>query len=216
MIPPLPNPCPTLREGKFIGAQEHSGFVRTFNWLINILRNIKEYLPTEVNGRTGNISIVAGDGVEVVTSGNTITVGLGAGSRDSDNPDNEEENGGGNQENDPNWNNEEPSETSGADFGSGGGMFRWYPETREIGVGGVMIGRRFIPCTSGMGPGLADNTYQLKVTLSAGGAGSCQVVADSTIGKQPTSTECWIPIYTIADGIVTADYRGAFVVPVWE
>ena len=79
-----------------------------------------------------------------------------------------------------------------------------------------MVGRQWVTAT-GTGSNKSDGTYQLRVTLPSGGSSpTCQVVQESTIGKSPTSTQCWIPIYTISDGKITTDYRGAFVVPCYE
>lgn len=82
----LPNPCPTLREGLSLGAKEHSGFCECWNWVMDFFRNIRENVVTKVNDRTGKIKIVAGDGIDVVASGDTITIGLGSGENtDEDN-----------------------------------------------------------------------------------------------------------------------------------
>lgn len=99
--------------------------------------------------------------------------------------------------------------------GGSGGMFAWTQETRTIGVGGVMIGRQWVTAT-GTGSGKQDAFYSLKCTISNSGSRSCQVVSNATLGQAPTTTECWIPIYTISGGKITADYRGAFVVPAYD
>lgn len=86
---------------------------------------------TRVDGRTGDINIVAGEGIDVIANGNTITVGLGAGKNiDKGNPDNVDPNGGGSEDNPGIWQNAEPSETSGGSGGGGsGGMFAWTEST---------------------------------------------------------------------------------------
>jgi hypothetical protein len=224
MIGKLPEPCPTLRAGLAIGAKEHNGFVNVWNWIVDVFRNIKDKLVTGINGRTGDISIVAGKGIEVVVDAKTITIGIGEGkSKDKDNPDNTSQNGS--TDGSPStWQDKEPSEVTGivpddclsGGSGGGGGMFKWDNDTRTIGVGGAMVGRQFYPATSGTGSNKTDNTYQLKVTLSQNGSVTCAVVAESSIGKAPTTTECWIPIYKITDGKIDIDYRGAFVVPAYD
>lgn len=96
------------------------------------------------------------------------------------------------------------------------GMFKWDSDNKSIGVGGCMVGRKWYTCTSGTGSEKADGTYQLQVTIDTGGSVSLAVVMDSTIPKEPTTTQCWIPIYEIVNGKIENDYRGAFVVPCYE
>ena len=216
MIPQTPNPCPDLQEGLSLGAPEHKGFVTTWNWILNIFRNIKKYLPTAVNGRQGNINIVAGTGIDVIASGNTITIGLGGGnSEDEDNPNNDDPNGGGAEDNPGIWQDAEPAETSGGSFGGGGSMFPWDSDTKTIGPGGCMVGRKWFSCTNGIGSDKADGLYQLRVSINNGGA-YLAVVSDATLGQTPTSSQCWIPIYNIVNGQIDTDYRGAFVVPAYD
>jgi len=85
-LPATPNPFPTLREGLALGAREHSGFVNVWNWLCNIMRNAKEYFTFGVNGRSGDINVVAGEGINVTTEGQTIMISVGTGENtDNDN-----------------------------------------------------------------------------------------------------------------------------------
>ena len=159
MIPQTPNPCPDLKEGLSLGAPEHKGFVTTWNWILNIFRNIKKYLPTAINGRQGNINIVAGTGIDVIASGHTITIGLGSGnSEDEDNPNNDDPNGGGAEDNPGIWQDAEPAETSGGSGYGSGGMFAWDSSTQTIGAGGCMVGRQWVTA-SGTGSGKADGLY---------------------------------------------------------
>lgn len=216
MIGNLPNPCPTLKQGLALGASEHAGFVAVWNWIVDLFRSPKDNFVIGVNDRTGKINIVAGEGVDVITNGNTITIGLGNGaSKDEDNPEGNDPNGGGAQDNDGIWQNAEPAETSGGSF-SGGGMFQWTSSTQTIGAGGCMVGRKWYTCTTGTGSNKGDGLYQLKVSINSSGNVSLEVLIESTLGKAPTTTECWIPIYLIANGQIDVDYRGAFVVPAFD
>jgi len=96
--------------------------------------------------------------------------------------------------------------------GSGGGMFAWDPETRTIGPGGVMAGRKWVSATGTGTAGMGDGTYRLKVTFDG-----LDVTAEVTTDAVTQSdAECWIPIYTISDGEVSEDERGAFAVQCWE
>lgn len=79
-----------------------------------------------------------------------------------------------------------------------------------------MVGRKWYSCNTGIGAGKPDALYQLRVTIYQNGSVSLAVVSDATLGQNPTTTQSWIPIYQIADGKISADYRGAFVVPAYE
>lgn len=110
---------------------------------------------------------------------------------------------------------------SGGGGDGGGGMFAWTPPaegatTGTMGVGGVMVGRKWITAT-GTGSGKAVGvTYSVKITLSASSA-SAEVVSGVSVGTSPSGNISYIPIYTIgSDGKISADYRGAFVVPAYE
>lgn len=99
----------------------------------------------------------------------------------------------------------------------GGGMFAWHPTTKTIGAGGVMVGRRFFLATGTGTANVADGTYFCKVTL--GTPPTVEVVVASTTGGSfpaPGGNISYIPIYTIANGQIYQDYRGAFVVPAYE
>ena len=62
---------------------------------------------------------------------------------------------------------------------------------------------------------MPDGLYQLKITLSSSGT-TCQVVSGVSLGTSPSGDVSYIPIYQISNGEITADYRGAFVVPAYE
>lgn len=66
-LPATPNPFPTLREGYALGANEHRGFVNVWNWLTGIMRKAKDFFCLGLNNRTGDISVVAGEGIDVIT-----------------------------------------------------------------------------------------------------------------------------------------------------
>lgn len=68
-LPATPNPYPTLKEGLALGAREHAGFVNVWNWLCGIMREAKKYFTLGINGRTGDINVVAGEGINVTTEG---------------------------------------------------------------------------------------------------------------------------------------------------
>lgn len=99
----------------------------------------------------------------------------------------------------------------GGGGGGDSGMFHWDEETATMGPGGVMVGRTWVNAT-GTGS-KADGTYYVKVTFTSGGGATAAVVAAE---ETTTDTVCTIPIYTIANGKITTDLRGAFVVPAWE
>ena len=98
--------------------------------------------------------------------------------------------------------------------GGSGGIFAWTAATRTIGPGGCMVGRKWYTA-SGTGSGKPDGLYQLKVTLSSSGA-TCEVVSGVSLGTSPSGDISYIPIYQISNAKITADYRGAFVVPAYE
>ena len=122
---------------------------------------------------------------------------------------------------DTDWLDEYIGEIPSGGGDGGGGMFAWTPPaegatTGTMGVGGVMVGRKWVGAT-GTGSGKAINvTYSVKITLSASGA-SAEVVSGVSVGASPSGNVSYIPIYTIgSDGKISADYRGAFVVPAYE
>lgn len=96
------------------------------------------------------------------------------------------------------------------------GMFKWTPDTRTIGPGGCMVGRQWVTATGTGVAGRGDYLWSLCVTISNTGSVSAKVVSDAPLGKAPTTTQCWIPIYQIINGKIGVDYRGAFVVPAYE
>lgn len=107
-LPTQPNPFPTLREGLALGAREHSGFVNVWNWLCGIMKKAKDYFILGINDRTGNVNVVAGEGINVTTEGNTIMISIGSG-KNTDNDNGNGGSGGGN------------SGGGGGGSGSGGG-----------------------------------------------------------------------------------------------
>lgn len=99
--------------------------------------------------------------------------------------------------------------------GGSGGIFAWTAESRTIGPGGCMVGRKWLTCTTGTGSGKADGLYQLKVVITTNGA-TLEVVSEVSLGTAPNGNVSYIPIYQISNAKISADYRGAFVVPCYE
>lgn len=194
-----------------MGSKQHKGFVNTFNFIVDFFKHIKDYIPVGINNRSGNMYIVAGKGIDVKTEDHKITISFGEGKTEDDNSGT---NPNGSGDGDGAW--YPPPQVEDGKVSMDSGMFKWDSEDKSIGVGGCMVGRKWYTCTSGTGSGKADGTYQLQVTIGSGGGVSLAVVMDSTIGKEPTTTQCWIPIYEIVDGEIENDYRGAFVVPAYE
>lgn len=93
-----------------------------------------------------------------------------------------------------------------------GGMFAWDAAKKSMGPGGALVGRSWV-WAAGTGP-KGDGVYSLKVTFSDSGGASAEVV--DGFGGATTDTTCWIPIYSILDGRIMNDYRGAFIVQCWE
>lgn len=96
--------------------------------------------------------------------------------------------------------------------GGEGGMFNWDPDTRTMGAGGCMVGRTWHGVAAAGSKG--DGTYLLKITLG-NQSDTVEVVEDSGNLERGENIS-YIPIYTIADGEIDQDLRGAFVVPCWE
>ena len=111
-LPATPDPCPDLQEGLALGAPEHAGFVAAWNWIVGIFRKAKDFFVFGVNGRTGEIEIVAGDGINVLTSGKTITISIGDGEDEDDGDMGDGDGGGGG---------DGSSGSSGDGSGGGGG-----------------------------------------------------------------------------------------------
>lgn len=227
MIQDFPSPCPILQEGRAIGAEENTGFVAVWNWIAGFFQTIKDNIVTGINNRKGDIYIVAGEGIDVDVSDNTIKISLGDGTTTDDGDDDDEHNGGGAGDENSNGNGSGdgdgdwyPPESLNDDGGistignSSSGMFKWDEENGTMGPGGCMVGRKFYVADGTGAKG--DGFYSLKVTITSTGSTSCTVVSDASLGQSPTATECWIPIYQIYDGKVSTDYRGAFVVPAYE
>lgn len=216
MIPQLPNPCPTLKEGLALGADEHKGFVKTFNWIVDFFKKIKDRIPTSINDRTGKIAIVAGSGIDVVANGNTITIRLGDGTNeDKSNPSGVDPNGGGAVDDPGKWTDEKPTEREPPmTFASGSGMFEWDSATKTMGVGGVMVGRNWVEAEIG-DEASGDGNYMVEVDHGTYPY-KAKVIKGTGISQAATDSKCYIPIYTVVGGVVTVDRRGAFVVPIWE
>lgn len=233
-LPVLPDPCPTLKMGRALGAPDHTGFVAVWNWIVGVFKKARDYFVLSINGRTGCVDIVAGSGINVSTSGKTITISLGDGetSDDGDNGntgggsgeggDGVAESGGGDAECD--ISDIADVKTGGGGGGGGvavtGGMFAWTPPadgetTGTIGAGGCMVGRKWVTAF-GTGSGKAVNKlYSLMITL--GSSPTVQVVDNVSISESPSGDVSYIPIYRIGrDGKISTDYRGAFVVPAYE
>ena len=111
-----------------------------------------------------------------------------------------------------------PEEDEEAGGGGGGatqgkcGMFDWDQETRTMGAGGCMVGRTWKnAANTGQ---KEDGTYWLRVILGSNGDQVRVVEENEMTGNTDTTT--YLPIYTIVNGEVTTDRRGAFVVPCWE
>lgn len=226
MIKNLPTPCPVLQKGQALGSSHHVGFVAVWNWIIDFFQNIKTYIPVGINNRTGNVYVVAGKGIDVKTSGKTITISLGEGNTEDDGSgddgsgsgDDGSGSGNGSGDGDGDWYPPESLDDDGGLSklgGSGGGMFKWDEETQTIGPGGCMFGRQWVTAT-GTGSGKADGFYSLRCSIANSGSTACAVVSDATLGQAPTTQYSWIPIYQITDGKIATDYRGAFVVPCYE
>lgn len=189
----LPSPCPTLQEGRAIGAEENTGFVAMWNWLVSFFQTIKENIVTGINNRTGDVFIVAGEGIDVNVADNTITISLGEGKTTDDGNDDDDHNGGGaggddeysngNGSGDGSSDGYPPEDAGGGGGGTAhgsGGMFEWDEENANMGAGGCMVGRRFY-VASGTGA-KSDGFYSLKVTITTGGSASCEVVSGASLG----------------------------------
>ena len=84
----------------------------------------------------------------------------------------------------------------------------------------MFVGRKFYTIASSSGNN-GTALYSVKVVFGSGGTVSASVVSNltdsnATLGKAPTDTVCYIPIYEVSNGEIVNDYRGAFVVPCWE
>lgn len=217
-FPPEPNPFPALREGLAIGAPEHRGFIAAWNWMADIMRRAAECFCLGVNGRTGRLCLIGGEGIDVTVSGRTICVSLGSGVNTDADATASDGTGGGASPHSPvdsGWTDAEPPEhEAAASIGGDAGMFKWDAASGTMGPGGVMVGRRWKEATLPASGG--DGTYSLLVEFGAGGGVTATVVKEDAADKTATSTKCWIPIYTVSGGKVTEDLRGAFVVPCWE
>lgn len=95
------------------------------------------------------------------------------------------------------------------------GMFAWNANTRTIGPGGVMVGRDFIMATGTGTSDMQDGAYYCKITL---GANTVEIYRSQSFSPflSHDGNVSYIPIYDISNGKVSADYRGAFVVPAYE
>ena len=98
-------------------------------------------------------------------------------------------------------------------IGGENGMFKWDAEKKQIGAGGVMVGRTWVAVKASE-EGKGDGLYSLKVTLGA--PTEVEIVDNARLGEKPEDDVSYIPIYRIADGEVTEDYRGCTTVPAYE
>ena len=116
---------------------------------------------------------------------------------------------------DTEWFEDKIGSGGGGGGGGGGGMFAWDSATKTMMPGGFMLGRTWVSVSSGTGSNMGDGIYHLKVTLSSGSA-TGEVVTLNSVGAAASGNISYIPIYKIVDGKISEDYRGGFVVPVWE
>jgi hypothetical protein len=221
-IPPTPSPCPDLHQGLALGAPEHQGFVAAWNWIIGVFRKAKDSLVLSVNGISGDAKIVGGEGIKVVTAGQTITISLGEGDETDKESDSDhsgggkgdlsgEDDGGGDVVPIPGGDDDDD------DTGGGGGAcgaFAWDPSARQIKSGGFFAKRRFYPVAASAS-GQGDGLYQLRIDMN-NGSPSGSIVSGVELGAAPTDSACWIPLFRIADGVIVDDYRGVTAVQMWE
>jgi hypothetical protein len=78
-FPNVPSPYPTLQKGKSLYHSAHGGFVNVWNWMKDIWQHVSDYFVTSINSTAGDITISGGEGIEVHTSGKTVTIQLGDG-----------------------------------------------------------------------------------------------------------------------------------------
>ena len=94
------------------------------------------------------------------------------------------------------------------------GMFTWDNLRKKPGPGGAMVGRTWVEADI-PDDATGDGFYQLEVDHGQYPF-KATVVKGQAVSQQPTDTKCWIPIYTVSQGQIVQDRRGAFVVPIWE
>ena len=99
--------------------------------------------------------------------------------------------------------------------GGSEGMFAWDAEKKQIGAGGVMIGRRWFAVAKSS-EGLGDHAYCIEVTLKSNGQHRVSLVQQDIPPPPPNDDTSWIPLFEIEDGAVKKDWRGCFVVPAYE
>lgn len=217
-IPPVPNPCPTLKPGLALGAPEHAGFVSAFNWLIGIFRAAKENFTFSVNGASGDVSIEGGEGIAVSTSGRTIIISLGEGDTSDKEPPPDTSGGGPGDLSDPD-DGGDPTDVPGGggdEPSSGGGVpdcatgaFSYDFTNKCIRDGVVMLGRQAVRVS---GVPATDGEWRVRVSI---GSSSCTLEQGSGFDA-PTEYVSYIPVMTLSGGDVVEDLRGAFVVPMYE
>jgi hypothetical protein len=224
-LPPIPNPCPDLKPGLSLGAPEHKGFVSAWNWLFALFRSAKDNFVFSVNGATGDLHIVSGEGISVTTRGSTLTIAVSDEGDKTDKPDPPDKSGGGAgdipAEDDggdvapvPGGDEEEGGEAVVVQCDCGDGAFAWDANARQVKPGGFFVRRRFV-YVDGSAMGMADGLYSLKIDVS-GTTFSGSVVSGVSLGEYPTDNTMYVPLYTISGGKIKYDYRGAVTVPLWE
>lgn len=88
------------------------------------------------------------------------------------------------------------------------GSFSYFDDTIHDGC--VIVGRRPIRVS---GTSAVNGNYRIRVTL---GASPTAVIETGDGFTAPSGDTSYIPLYTLVNGRVTADYRGSFVVPAYE
>jgi hypothetical protein len=83
----------------------------------------------------------------------------------------------------------------------------------EIKSGCVMVGRRAIK-VSGLPLKTKDGTYCVCVTLTSSTPEASIMAGDGFAA--PDGNTSYIPLYTLKNGKIIEDYRGASTIPVWE
>lgn len=209
--PTPPLPCPTMKEGLALGAPEHRGFVRVWNWLMDALRHATKYFVTTINNRTGDVAIVAGEGIDIFTNGRTITISAGSGRNDDGDSDDDPENGGGaTEDEDTPWTEVEPEETDGTPLSTG--SFHFNAKTGTVASGAIMVARTPIHVNGTTAP--SDGYLTLKVTI-----GASPTVAwcnDNPFSSPASEYDSYLPVYSFSGGKISEDYRGCLNVQAYE
>ena len=175
-----------LTEGKAVGAKTHKGFVATWNWVLSWIYNFKVGPGLQLTGER------AGKPRLSLTLTNEDGAPIDDGGEET------------------------PYETVGEGGGTTG-SFAY--KGGVIGPGAVMVGRQaYLVNENGFDVSTTGgHDYRVKVSFTPGGTESLAITVEQGDGfEAPSSMTSYFPLYTIEDGVVTADYRGTFVVPVFE